>query len=342
MSFTTGPSALRDAGTGVPVDDDTIFEAASLSKPVFAYAVLKLVDAGRLDLDAPLQKSLPGDYVEDPRLRSITARRALSHTTGFPNWRPDGQPLKIHFDPGERFSYSGEGFVYLQKAVENRTGETLEALARRLVFEPLRMTSSSYHWQDRFDGRKAMGHDAVRQPARPAPSRGGERGGHPPYDRARLRALPRGRPRRHGTPEGDGRADDPSSDPRGRRVPELRQHQADRAPLAGDRLGTRLGRAGDGRRPLDLALGRQRRQRLPLLRRRFPEAEARRRRLHQQSRRPRHHPGHRRGGPRRASPGLRVARLRALGLTRQNLVQGHPGPRRARRRRSSQAAIARP
>ncbi len=122
------------------------------------------MDAGRLDLDAPLQKYLPGDYVEDPRLRSITARRVLSHTTGFPNWRPQGQPLKIHFEPGERFSYSGEGFVYLQKAVENLTGQTLEALVRRLVFEPLRMTSSSYIWQDRFEGRKAMGHDAVGTP----------------------------------------------------------------------------------------------------------------------------------------------------------------------------------
>ena len=155
---------VRDESTGAPVDDDTIFEAASLSKPVFAHAVLKLADAGQLDLDAPLAMYLPGDYVEDPRLRAITARRVLSHTTGFPNWRPDGQPLKIHFDPGERFSYSGEGFVYLQKAVENRTGQTLEALMRRLVFEPLRMTSSSYTWQDRFEGRKAIGHDNVGSP----------------------------------------------------------------------------------------------------------------------------------------------------------------------------------
>ncbi len=155
---------VRDAVTAVPVDDDTVFEAASLSKPVFAYAVLKLADAGRLDLDAPLTKYLPGDYVEDPRLRAITARVVLSHTTGFPNWRPDGQPLKIHFPPGERFSYSGEGFVYLQRAVENRTGQTLEALMRRLVFEPLRMRSSSYSWQERYETRKAMGHDAFAKP----------------------------------------------------------------------------------------------------------------------------------------------------------------------------------
>ena len=159
-----GAFGVKDSATGAPIRDDTIFEAASLSKPVFAYLVLKLVDAGRLDLDSPLQRFLPGDYVEDPRLPQITARRVLSHTAGFPNWRPRGQHLKIELPPGERFSYSGEGFVYLQKAVESATGQTLEALARRLVFKPLEMTDSSYSWQERFEGHKATGHDAVGTP----------------------------------------------------------------------------------------------------------------------------------------------------------------------------------
>jgi CubicO group peptidase (beta-lactamase class C family) len=161
-----GAFGAKDVSTGARVGDDTIFEAASLSKPVFAYAVAKLVDAGRLDLDTSVSKYLPGDYVDDPRLRLITVRHVLSHTTGFPNWRPDGQRLKIHFAPGERFSYSGEGFVYLQRAVERSTGETLEALMKRLVFEPLRMTSSSYVWEERFEGRKATGHDATGNPRR--------------------------------------------------------------------------------------------------------------------------------------------------------------------------------
>lgn len=159
-----GSFGVRDGVSGAPVDDETVFEAASLSKPVFAYLVLKLVDAGRLDLDASLTKYLPGDYLDDPnpnpRLPLITARRVLSHTTGFPNWRPDGRPLEIHFTPGERFSYSGEGFLYLQKAVERLTGQTLDALAKRLVFDPLQMKSTSYVWEERFEGRKARGHDA--------------------------------------------------------------------------------------------------------------------------------------------------------------------------------------
>jgi len=70
-----------------------VFEAASLSKPVMAYAVLKLADAGKLDLDKPLSQYLDKPYIDnDERLNLITARRVLTHTTGFPNWRPRGQP----------------------------------------------------------------------------------------------------------------------------------------------------------------------------------------------------------------------------------------------------------
>jgi CubicO group peptidase (beta-lactamase class C family) len=151
---------VKNAETKEPVDDSTVFEAASLSKPVFAYAVLKLVDQGKLDLDAPLSRHLPTPYVEgDERLNLITARMVLSHRTGFPNWRPGGQPLKIHFTPGERFSYSGEGFVYLQKVVERVTGEPLDAFVRRTVFAPLGMHRSSYVWRDEYESAKAYAHD---------------------------------------------------------------------------------------------------------------------------------------------------------------------------------------
>ncbi|HVG34842.1 MAG TPA: serine hydrolase [Pyrinomonadaceae bacterium] len=151
---------VKSVETREPVDEQTVFEAASLSKPVFAYAVLRMVDRGQLDLDTPLVKYLPGAYVEnDPRLNLITARMVLSHRTGFPNWRPRGGPLRIHFTPGEKFSYSGEGFVFLQKVVERVTGQPLDEVMRKTVFEPLGMTSSSYVWLDSFDKRKATGHN---------------------------------------------------------------------------------------------------------------------------------------------------------------------------------------
>jgi len=157
---------VRDAASNAPVGDDTVFEAASLSKPVFAYAVLRLVDAGTLELDAPVARYLPGDYSEDARAAKITVRHVLTHTTGFPNWRSSPRELPVFFDPGERFSYSGEGFEYLQHAVERVTGQTLDAVMKRLVFDPLEMTDSRYAWDERFDGRKATGHDEVGVPRR--------------------------------------------------------------------------------------------------------------------------------------------------------------------------------
>ena len=147
------------------VTDDTIFEAASLSKPVFAYGVLKLVDEGKLDLDTPLTKYLPQPYIAgDERLDEITARIVLSHRTGLKNWRPDGGDLKIYFTPGERFSYSGEGIVYLQKVVEQITGKKLNDYMTEAVFVPLRMTSSSYVWRSDYDIRTATGHNEDAQP----------------------------------------------------------------------------------------------------------------------------------------------------------------------------------
>ena len=151
---------VRDAKSGQPVTEETIFEAASLSKPVFAYGVLKLVDQGKLDLDTPLTRYLSPPYIQgDDRLEKITPRYVLSHRTGFPNWRGDGNALTIRFTPGERFSYSGEGFVYLQKVVEKVTGRALNDYMAEAVFVPLRMQSSSYVWRDDYDRRTATGHD---------------------------------------------------------------------------------------------------------------------------------------------------------------------------------------
>ncbi|HEX8287733.1 MAG TPA: serine hydrolase [Pyrinomonadaceae bacterium] len=153
---------VKNVETKEPVTDDTVFEAASLSKTVFAYAVLKMVEDGKLDLDVPLSKYLPAPYIEsDERLNQITARRVLNHTTGFPNWRPNGKPLQIYFTPGERFSYSGEGFVYLQKVVEHLSGLPLDDLMKKTVFEPLGMMNSSYVWQQKYDSMKAYAHNSA-------------------------------------------------------------------------------------------------------------------------------------------------------------------------------------
>jgi len=152
---------IKEARTGQPVTDETVFEAASLSKPVFAYGVLKLVEQGKLGLDVPLTTYLPKPFVAgDERLAKITARIVLSHRTGFPNWPADDGSVSIYFTPGERFSYSGEGYIYLQRVVEQITGKPLNDYMTEAVFTPLEMTSSSYVWRPDFDALTATGHDS--------------------------------------------------------------------------------------------------------------------------------------------------------------------------------------
>jgi CubicO group peptidase (beta-lactamase class C family) len=150
-----------DRSAEKPARTTTVFEAASLGKPVFAYLTLKLVDAGLLKLDEPLGGLAPALRQAGDLAASITARHVLSHTTGLPNWRSAKRPFRCHFTPGERFSYSGEGYVILQSAVERLTGGTLDELARRLVFQPLGMSRSSYNGRDLPPDEIAMPHDEV-------------------------------------------------------------------------------------------------------------------------------------------------------------------------------------
>lgn len=152
----TGAFGTLGDSVRTPVTDETIFSAASLSKPVFAYVVLRLVERGMIDLDRPLAERLEYPRVtHDERGARITPRMVLSHGTGLPNW--GGERLELQFEPGTGFNYSGEGFVYLQRVIEQVTGLSLEELARREVFEPLGMTRSSYVWQDRFAGNAVYG-----------------------------------------------------------------------------------------------------------------------------------------------------------------------------------------
>jgi CubicO group peptidase (beta-lactamase class C family) len=147
-----------NADDRLKLTDRTVFEAASLTKPLFAYAVLKLADAGRLSLDAPLEVEAP-ELAADERARGITARMVLKHTTGFQNEVLPGQTLRIHFAPGDRFSYSGAGFLYLQRFVERITGKGLSVLMDELVFRPLGMRSSGYVWRPEYERLEAFGHD---------------------------------------------------------------------------------------------------------------------------------------------------------------------------------------
>ena len=171
----------RNQVEGLPLNDSTNMYGASLSKAVFGVLVMQLVEEELISLDTPLETYLPKKIYEyEPQARwhddysalsrdslypKITARMCLSHTSGFPNWRwfePDHQ-LRVKFEPGSRYHYSGEGLVYLQAIIEKLSGKNLETLAQEKIFKPLNMKRTSYRWHSDFKDNFAYGHNAAGQ-----------------------------------------------------------------------------------------------------------------------------------------------------------------------------------
>jgi CubicO group peptidase (beta-lactamase class C family) len=166
---------FRDKEKNLPLTENSVISAASISKVAFAYLAMELVDEGVLDLDKPIAQYLPhplpeypkyADLAKDSRYKRITARMLLSHTSGFANWRwmEQDRKLKIHFEPGSRYAYSGEGIDLLQLVVETIANKPLEESMQEHVFQPLRMTRTSMVWQGRFESDYANGYDEYGRP----------------------------------------------------------------------------------------------------------------------------------------------------------------------------------
>jgi CubicO group peptidase (beta-lactamase class C family) len=179
---------IRNA-KGDPLATETVMYGASLTKTVFAYTVMQLVDQGKLNLDTPIENDLDeplpsygpdpvfpdkyGPYKDlagDPRWEKITPRMCLTHSTGFSNFwfiEPD-QKLRIHFEPGTRFSYSGEGFILLQFVVEH--GRKSQGLGldvgdlTKAIFVRLGMTRTSLVWRNGQDPNVTEGWNDQGQP----------------------------------------------------------------------------------------------------------------------------------------------------------------------------------
>ncbi len=155
---------VKNKNTKEPINANSLFDAGSLTKTLFAYWVLKAVDKNQLDLDRPLYQYLPYPDIEyDERYKLITARMVLSHTSGFPNWRRfnDNRKLDIKFPPGTDFNYSGEGYEYLANVLahlNNITKDSLEILIRKDLYKPLRMKNSSTIWDKQVSTNRIDGH----------------------------------------------------------------------------------------------------------------------------------------------------------------------------------------
>ncbi len=182
-----GGFGLADIEAQIPVTIDTVFEAASVAKPVTAWAVLRLAEQGLIDLDAPIETyisdwSLPPSEFDHTQ---VTARRLLAHAAGTnfggdPGVEPgetvptlreaaggaglEGGPIQVSFQPDEAYRYSSKGYVLLEMAVEEVTGIPFPEYARREILEPLGMRSSGFEWTPELRDRAATGHDWFGRP----------------------------------------------------------------------------------------------------------------------------------------------------------------------------------
>lgn len=152
---------VKNTFTKEPVDSNTLFEAASVTKPLFSFAVQRLAERGVIDLDKPLYLYLPyPDIAYDDRYKLMTARHVLTHRTGFPNWRymnPDGK-LDLKFTPGTGYGYSGEGFEYLKLVIQQITGKKVEQVLREEVIEPIGLWHTFFSRNDSLRKMVAEGH----------------------------------------------------------------------------------------------------------------------------------------------------------------------------------------
>jgi CubicO group peptidase (beta-lactamase class C family) len=154
----------------IPASEQTLYNIASMTKPLVAETVLRLASSGAFSLDEPMAPHwVDPDIAGDARHELLTPRIALAHRTGFPNWRyQTDDVLAFRSDPGERFGYSGEGFNYVGRFAENRMGATLEALVAERIFGPAGMTQTAFIGRPWFENRVAVpqGRDGTRRDPR--------------------------------------------------------------------------------------------------------------------------------------------------------------------------------
>jgi CubicO group peptidase (beta-lactamase class C family) len=151
-----------DQAEGVPATTQTLYNIASLAKPIFAEVILRLASAGHLSLDEPLSDHwIDPDIESDPRHKELTLRLALSHQTGFKNWRYQTEGiLRFDTDPGRQFGYSGEGYEYALRFTERKLESSWASLAREYLFAPTGMTNTAWTEQTWFAERMAIPYDS--------------------------------------------------------------------------------------------------------------------------------------------------------------------------------------
>lgn len=147
-----------EQGPGVPATNQTLYNIASLTKPIVAETILRMASQSKLHVDEPIYPLwVDPDIKDDPWNKLLTPRLCLSHQTGFANWRRmTNNTLTFKFQPGTRSSYSGEGYFYVARFAQNKTGQPFDRLAQDYVLGPLGMKDTSFTTQDWFNDRLAQ------------------------------------------------------------------------------------------------------------------------------------------------------------------------------------------
>lgn len=154
-------SVFGELEKGKQAPKNTIWNVASLAKPITALISLKLIDCGKLSLDEPVYKYyIDPDIINNPKTKKLTTRIILSHQTGFTNNRNNNEngKLSFEFDPGTKYQYSGEGYDYLRKVLELKFNKKIEQLADELIFKPLKMEKTNFVWDDQYETKFAKWH----------------------------------------------------------------------------------------------------------------------------------------------------------------------------------------
>ena len=155
----TWTGTFGEQAPGVAATSTTMFNVASLAKPITAEVAMRLVSAGKISLDESISDAwIDPDIANDPRHKKLTPRLLISHQTGFPNWRFQNKDKKLAFtaEPASGFTYSGEGYEYLRRFMEKKTGKSFEALVAETVFTPISMTNASFSERSWMHNRHAV------------------------------------------------------------------------------------------------------------------------------------------------------------------------------------------
>jgi len=147
-----------EQSAGVPATDKTLYNVASLTKPVTAELILRLASQNKLSLDEPLSPYwVDPDIKDNPWNKLLTPRLCLTHQTGFANWRRmTNKVLTFQWEPGTRTGYSGEGYMYLAHYAQNKFNKPFDQLEQEYVLDPIGMHDTAFNQKDWFAGRIAV------------------------------------------------------------------------------------------------------------------------------------------------------------------------------------------